>query len=554
MTDTLNLPLSATPNMLPAPDFKIGYGDYLRFRDLVLERTGLNFHEKKRVDLENGLLKVLGESPLASHNGHNLDSFYHLLRDRDNPAGRVEMERLINALTVGETHFFRDEAQFNALANEVLPSLIMRKRAAAAAIGPDIQPQLRLWSVGCASGEEPFSLAILLKELLPDLDSWYVLILATDINQIALHRAQKAVYSDWSFREPRAKALRPRYFTRYAAAATARDPYAGKDRYRLRDDIRQMVTFTSLNLIEDDYPAIHTNTVSMDLILCRNVTIYFAEETTRRVIKQLHAGLIDGGWLVVGHSEPSLTLYQDFQTHIFASTVLYQKTDRRYALPDGPPEPTPAPVSLPLSAKPATAPLHLAVVDCYGQPQPPQTAAADPYEVAGVLLNQGCIQEAIDELQRKLSTDPYFAPAHAMLGRAYANLGQWSKARYWCESAIKLDNLQSEAYHVLGMIYQHEGQLASAIEMLKKAIYLEREAPLLHFNLALLYKKAGYTDHAQRACRNTIRVLEKWPPASIVPDSGGSTAKHLLDAARRVLGELGVGSKLNPRISTKRHE
>jgi chemotaxis protein methyltransferase CheR len=125
-----------------------------------------------------------------------------------------------------------------------------------------------------------------------------------------------------------------------------------------------------------------------------------------------------------------------------------------------------------------------------------------------------------------------------MLGRAYANLGSWANARYWCESALKLDSLQAEAYYVLGLIYQHENKIESAIDMFKKAIYLDREAPLLHFNLAMLHKKAGQTKKAQRACRNTIRVLEKWPAASIVPDSGGATAKNLLEAARRILGEL----------------
>ncbi|MBN1219696.1 MAG: tetratricopeptide repeat protein [Anaerolineae bacterium] len=528
------------------PQFKIAYGDYLRFRDLVLERTGLNFHEKKRSDLEIGLLKSIAESPLGAANGkHDLSRYYNLLCDKDNPASQVEMQRLINTLTIGETHFFRDEAQFNALANNVLPNLIARKRAAAAAVGPDIQPQLRIWSVGCASGEEPYSVAILLKELLPDIDDWYVLILATDISKPALNRAQKAIYSDWSFREDRAKALRPRYFTRYLSTNPGPDQSlaarSGKDRYRLRDDIRQMVTFDTLNLVEDEYPAIHNNTVSMDLILCRNVTIYFTEEVTRWVIKNLHACLIDGGWLVVGHSEPSLTVYQAFQTHIVAGTVLYQKTGRSYSFPMSRPQPRPESVNLSRVVKPQTSPLNLVVTNPNGKTSPktaPLSREVDLYEVAGVLLNKGLTEEAIDELHRKLASEPNFAPAHSMLGRAYANLGNWQKARYWCESAIRLDSLQAEAYHVLGLIYQHEGRIDEAINMLRKAIYLDREAPLLHFNLASLYKKAEQIQNARRACRNTIRVLEKWPSASIVPDSGGATAKHLLDAARRILGEL----------------
>jgi chemotaxis protein methyltransferase CheR len=159
--------------------------------------------------------------------------------------------------------------------------------------------------------------------------------------------------------------------------------------------------------------------------------------------------------------------------------------------------------------------------------------------VAEVLLNKGHTQEAIDELHRKLTFDSNFAPAHSLLGRAYANLGRWDKARYWCESALRLDTLQAETYYVLGLIYEHEGKVEAAIDMFKKAIYLDREAPLLHFHLAMLYKKTNQMKNARKACQNTIKVLEKWPVASIVPDSGGATAKHLLEAARRISGELG---------------
>ena len=192
---------------------KLGYGDFLRFRNLVLERSGLYFPEKRRASLEVGLFKALAATTsFTSEGGYDLDDYYNLLRDKNNPTGKVELERLIHTLTIGETHFFRDEAQFNALATHVLPELITRKRAAAAAIGPAVKPQLRIWSAGCATGEEPYSIAILLTELLPDIDQWHILILATDINQESLVRARQAHYSDWSFREARAKTLRFSYF------------------------------------------------------------------------------------------------------------------------------------------------------------------------------------------------------------------------------------------------------------------------------------------------------------------------------------------------------
>ncbi len=527
---------------------KLGYGDYLRFRELVLECSGLYFPEKRRASLEDGLFKALAASPrFVSEGGYNLDDYYELLRDKNNPAGKSELERLIHTLTIGETHFFRDEAQFNALAAHVLPELIARKRAAAAAVGPGIKPQLRIWSAGCATGEEPYSIAILLNELLPDIDHWHILILATDINQESLARARRAYYSDWSFREVRAKAMRPNYFTHHPTTNSR----LGTGRYRLRDDIRQMVTFTSLNLIEDDYPAIHNNTVSMDLILCRNVTIYFTEATTRQIVKRFYETLVGGGWLAVGHAEPSLTIYRAFQVHTFPSTVLYQKTSQPQPwtedwewLDDS------GPVELPQTI---TAWVQNAPSSPFKQPEMlafPNGKAAlvavadhpptpvDLYELARTQLDKGYIKEAIETLQSKLTEEPGSAPAYCLLGRAYANMGRWAEAQHWCQSALERDRLLPEAYYVLGLVYQHEDNLEPAIDMLKKAIYLDRQAPLPHFNLAMLYKKMGRSKNAQRAFQNAIKALEKWPPAAVIPDSGGATAKHLLDISRRILAEL----------------
>lgn len=549
---------------------ELGYGDYLRFRELVLERSGLYFPEKKKTDLEAGLFKAFAASPAASADGYNLDVYYNLLRDTSDPVGRAEMSRLINTLTIGETHFFRDEAQFDALAHQVLPELIARKRAAAAAVGPGIYPQLRIWSAGCASGEEPYSLAILLRDLLPDIDNWHILLLATDVNEDSLARAREACYSDWSFRENRAKVLRPRYFTMVEPGA--QDKFR-TPRYKLRDDIRQMVTFTSLNLITDPYPNVYNNTASLDLIFCRNVTIYFAEETTRKVVSQFYEALVQGGWLVVGHSEPSLLIYRAFQVRNFPDTLLYQKTGQPSRLPEdweglansglpGAPFTTgtttsadaggfPSPNGLartdgaglfaekPVQARPVSAPTRSQRSSTPWEVKQEQAEPdRDDYEQAIILLDNGRIKEAIEKLQHRLAISPDFAPAHSLLGRAYANMGRWPESQQWCLSALKLDALLAEPYYVLALVYQHEDQIPSAIKMCKKAIYLDRDLPLAHFTLAMLYKKEGQIPNAQRAFQNTIKVLEKWPPGAVVPDSGGATARQLLSIAQRLLYQL----------------
>lgn len=150
--------------------------DYERFRNLVLENSGLHFPEERQDTLRRGLTEALKASPCAS-----LDEYYALLRST--PSAHPEWERLVSALTVGETYFFRNKGHFDALRKHLLPELIARRAHS--------NRHIRIWSAGCATGEEPYSLAIALHELINNLESWNILILATDINRQALRQARE---------------------------------------------------------------------------------------------------------------------------------------------------------------------------------------------------------------------------------------------------------------------------------------------------------------------------------------------------------------------------
>lgn len=518
---------------------QLSFGDYLRFRDLVLERSGLYFPEKKRRDLEIGVLKALNS---ASHELKDPNTYYKFLQEKATPDAQAEMDRLINLLTIGETHFFRDNAQFEALANYILPALIARKRAGATAFGPSYpanRPQLRLWSAGCATGEEAYSLAILVRELIPDLANWQVLILATDINRESLQRARdEATYSDWSFREYRAKTAQQIYFTRQ-----------GK-RYKLRDDVRQMVTFAYHNLISDDFPAIHNNTGSMDLIICRNVTIYFSEATTQMVIDRFYQALVKGGWLMVGHSEPSLLTYRAFQPHTFQGALFYQKKTSPAAwsqaweeVHTGQDKRPVNGLSLPVANGADLSLLASPVKSMPPAKQPlsnPDSSEAGTGELARLLVAQGQAEQAVVLLEEQLDTAPddQQADLYSLLARAYADLGQWEKAHQHCQQAIALDKLQPDPYYTLALVHEFAGETEEAISNLKKVIYLNPEHPVAHFNLAMLYHKINRPLQAKRAVQTLVSLLGKWPPDKIVPDSGGSSAQRLLDAAQRALKEI----------------
>jgi chemotaxis protein methyltransferase CheR len=493
---------------------QLGYGDYLRFSKLVEDRFGLHFPEKRRPDLERGVRQAFASSTCV-----DLEEYYHLLQDAKD--GAVEMDRLINALTISETYFFRDKGQFDALHNHVLPHIIERRRPLRT---------LRVWSAGCASGEEPYSIAIMLRELLPDVDDWSITILGTDVNTETLDRARKAVYGDWSFREERARLGRPHYFRQRG------------NRYQLIPEVQRMVTFDWLNLAEAGYPSFETNTTYMDLILCRNVTIYFSQATISEVVDRFYDALVDGGWLVVGHSEPSLTTYHRFQARSFPNTVLYQRTGKPSALPlEWTQLPSPQTVdATPPRATPIFTPAHvLPKTQCMATTRPDlralpsQPEQKDPFERAQELMSYGQSEKARALLLEFVQTRANHAPACALLGQAYANLSCWQEAESWCRKAIGLDTLSLEAYYILALVLQHQGRLEEAIAAMKKVVYIDRHHVLGHFGLAELYRSQGQLPQALKSLDNTHRLLAKRADAEVISGSGGITAGRLREAVVR---------------------
>ena len=420
-------------------------GDYARFNRLLLERCGMHFSESRQTELMLGVRQAFAASTCI-----NLDQYYRLLQDPK--SGAVEMDRLINAVTVSETHFFRNQPQFDALYQHVLPQIIERRRALRT---------MRIWSAGCASGEEPYSIAMMLRELLPDVEDWSITILATDINNEALYRARKAVFGEWAFREERAKLWRSRYFRPL-----------GKE-YELNPEVRRMVTLSRLNLADDNYPSYETNTTAMDLILCRNVTIYFSESMTRMVVDRFYNALVDGGWLVVGHAEPSVSVYARYETYNYPDTVLYRRNSKHIPLdlilsPRWQPEPSPHVATDERPPEPAVA---------LPSPSINVTNVADPFEQAQQLSRYGHSEQAQDVLLDLIKSRPRDARILTLLGQTYANLGNWSQAEYWCSKAVQLDKLDIDAYYTLALVYQHQGELDRAIDYMKTVSYTHLTLP-----------------------------------------------------------------------------
>ena len=266
--------------------------------EFVAAQIVLHFPRERWHDLERGIRSAAPELGFK-----DVESCIRWLIS--SPLTRNQIEILASHLTVGETYFFRDKRSFEILEEHILPELIRSRRGT--------EQRLRIWSAGSATGEEPYSIAILLNKIIPDLKDWNVTILATDINPHFLQRASEGTYSEWSFRDT-PRWLKERYFKKTEAS-----------RFEIRTPVKQMVTFSYLNLAEDTYPSFLNNTNAMDIIFCRNVLMYLAPERARRVIRNLYRSLVDGGWLIVSPSETSHVLFSQFVTVNFPSVILYKK-------------------------------------------------------------------------------------------------------------------------------------------------------------------------------------------------------------------------------------
>jgi chemotaxis protein methyltransferase CheR len=488
--------------------------DYERFSQLLLDCFGLNFSDNRRSELELAIMQAFATSTI-----NNLEEYFDFIKDEVD--GGAELERLVNFATVNETHFFRDAGQFDALSADILPELINRRRSLRT---------LRLWSAGCASGEEPYSLAILLRELLPDLEDWSITILGTDINTNALDRARRAVYSDWSFREEKAKLLRDKYFHREG------------NRWELMPEIRRMVTFTRMNLATTEIPSYETNTNFIDLILCRNVLIYLSERVSQHIVSQFFESLQPGGWLVVAPSEGAPDMFKRFHAQSYPSAIMYQrltltgtlrmeKTRPRTSY-TGPLRSSSAvspssPVNLSL---PRTTPIARPVQ--FPPPIPPEEELP-LLEQAQDLISYGHSDQAQDILLRLTSSKSLQDKVDVLLGQVYANRGDWDQAEHWCVQAIRLNRLSLDAYYTLALVLQHKGKIDLAIEAMRKVAYLDHSDVLAHFGLANLYFESSQLPKAVKSLDNALHLLENRAAEDLVPRSGGITVSRLRDAIIR---------------------
>ncbi|MHB8255542.1 MAG: CheR family methyltransferase [Acidiferrobacter sp.] len=500
-----------------SPESKIPHDLMSRFSDFIAAVLGLHFPRRRWHDLERGVRSALHD--LAQP---DIRTCIEWLMSRTPTKSDIEL--LASHLTVGETYFFRDEKSFDALEMTILPELIRRRRGG--------EKRLRLWSAGCCTGEEPYSLAILLRRMIPDWDNWAITLLATDINPHFLRKAEKGLYSPWSFRATPSW-VKERYFEEAAAG-----------QFQINTQARRQVTYSYLNLAEDVYPSLLTNTNAMDVIFCRNVLMYFSAERALRAVDHLYDCLVRGGWLIVSPSEASQTLFHRFTTVMLPGAILYQKPiagDHAVApgrVADWPAFIAPPPAIMPPVVVNTVPPVTVAA-PAHSVDDTRPTATLDARAQALMWRDASDDPETVDALFALVAREPDRAAAMVRLARMLANGGRLSEARAWAEKAIAKDKLMPAAHYLLGIILQEQGIPADAVASLKRALYLDPNFALAHFLLATLMRHQGNECDAQRHFRNALASLARYGRDEYPPESEGTTAGRLLDviAATAVKGE-----------------
>ncbi len=441
-------------------------------RDLVRDFSGLDFPENRQLALRR-VTERAGEV-----RGLTVGDLAHVL---SRPENAHDLEEFVASLTVGETHFFRNQPQLDAVRATVLPQLIDARRK---------QRRLRIWSAGCATGEEPYSLAIMLDELLPAGETWDTLILATDINRVALDRARAGVYGTWSFRQVPAAVI-GRYFTQV-------------DReYHLSPHIRQMVTFEYLNLAEAIYRSPSALVGEMDLIFCRNVLIYFPDTIARAVVNRLEGCLAPGGWFVTGHAESPMPIFRErFATRDFPMSVLYTKRSEPAVVTP----PAHSPTGRGDASVRGSAPSRDASVDV----PPTRDGGEDGTYIAHPAEDVAALRRAAMDL---------------------ASAVRLEDAEHLICQAIAREPLCAPGHYLHGVILTEMARTEDAFEALRRATYLQADFPLAHYSLGLSYASAGNSARARREMERVRELLDGLPNDREVESGDGLTVAGLRELA-----------------------
>lgn len=478
-------------------------GDIERLRAAVTGRLGLRLEDDRLPFLEEVLAARLRATGCAT-------AEEYLIRHIPSQAEAGELAR---RLSVVETYFLRNREQFNALQDLI----VERARSGVR--------HLRVLSAGCSSGEEPYSIALVARENLPELDRWDVSITAIDVNPEGLERARGGRYRNWSLRETPEEVQR-----RYWKPAG--------DEFVLDPAVRAMVRFEARNLVDTDPQFWRPE--AFDIVFCRNVLMYFTPDAARAVVGRFARSLAPGGYLFLGHAETLRGLSGDFHLCHTHGTFYYRKrhagehrgADARVAVAAPAESRT---VSAPLDASwfqaiaDSSARIHELTKDNENETHAAKNGA--PVRPDGALRHAADLwkserfHDALAALAGPAPTD-----ADSLLLRAMLHLssGDIASAMRACAGLLEVDDLNAGAHYVMALCHEHGGNRDAAAEHDRAAAYLDADFAMPRLHLGLMARRAGQKESAGRELHAARALLAREDTARIVLFGGGFGREQLV--------------------------
>ncbi|MBN8619481.1 MAG: hypothetical protein J0L63_11285 [Anaerolineae bacterium] len=450
-----------------------------RLNALIEQRVGLARSATSDANLEALLETASGGSPGA---------FIRALESTTEQS--PQWQQLLRALMIGETYFLRNRVHLNWLRQIILPQLLHHDSAS-----------ITIWSAGCATGEELYSLAVTLHESLSDAQRRRIRLIGTDLNLQALEAAKRGLYRPWSFRHT--EATFQQYYFDVSEHGLLIKPF-----------IRQMVTLLPRNLLA----GAPVNPV--DLIICANVLLYFTEDSIRRVEDAFFEALRPGGWLLLGQAEAIRFARDRWQVHLFPGGVAYQK---------------PVTSAASSSAIYHAPPPATAVTRHQNIAAATENAPAGLYADAVRAVRQRDYPEAERLLRRILSLTPDDGPAHVLMSCILANEGHFDDAQAEADMALTVNPLLADAHFLKGALYLDMRQISAAQDALRSALYCQRAHPLASMVLGNLYMSENKPEQARRVWNAALAELEDSPADQFVSEISDLTVAHVREF---LLGQL----------------
>jgi chemotaxis protein methyltransferase CheR len=469
-------------------------------RRILEQAAGLAHDETRRESLNFSVL-----SRVEATRSQSVAAYLALV---SSATGGEERQRLVDEVTIQETHFFRNPPQIRALRQHVLPELI--RRAAT------LDRPVNIWSAGCSTGEEPYSVAMLIRELLPMATREHVRILGTDVSTSALRIAEQARYGARAVQMAEPVDL-ARWFTHVAES------------YVVRDDVRDLVELRLHNLVTEAPPF---EPGEVDLVLCRNVTIYFNRATTKELMGRFHTALRDGGYLFLGHSETLWQMSDAFTLVPLGDAFVYRRDDqpeRRAVLPERRTEEGDAPVLL--RERRNRGDRRRGDQAGSGRVVKLPQGEALPAGWPQVPKNAGRRRTDIPEQRGDAGSG---AADHVAAARKALAAGRYADAVVAAGRAARADSLLVEPHLIAGEALVNMGRDADAVKELRQAVYLKADCAPAHLLLAGALDRLGEPAAAGRAYRAAAATVRSLPGDLVSAFFGGRDASELVELCIRL--------------------